>query len=118
MDVRKLNKKHLTMLASLFDELEVSARKIGGANTFDSGAILGSTLQKIDGAVAKIVGLSPRKIAKIRQTVNALVERRLKDSDARPEILVGEEKQRIKVPKKVRTMRTKDNDTQLDRWFS
>jgi hypothetical protein len=118
LDVRKLGKKNLKLLAALFDELDDVSRTTKGANIAGNIDILNPTFEKIDATIAKIIGLSPSKIKHVKDVVDMLVQRRLKGREARPEIVVGEEKQRIKIPRKSRPQKNDDPSAQLDRWIN
>ncbi|MEM2619627.1 MAG: N-6 DNA methylase, partial [Candidatus Hadarchaeales archaeon] len=77
LDVRKLNDKQLNSLAKLFDELELEARKIGGASTKEQIEQLKPKIYEIDRAIAKILDLKDEDVKKVEAQVDLMVERRV-----------------------------------------
>ena len=102
LDVRKLNEKDVDVLASLFDELEAEARRLGGADTAKNIEKLWDTvIDKIDVEITRILEL-PRELAKTAKIMaKAMMKRRLQRAEeAVPEAIKGEEEPRLKPPKK------------------
>ena len=117
----KLSKDEVDRLASLFDELEAEARKLGGADTRDDiDKLEEKVINKIDLEIARILGLPKNVAEKVRMLAKTMMERRLaRAEEARPEVIRGEEMPRIKVPKKAgRGSSKEDRLTQpLERWL-
>ncbi|MEM4439737.1 MAG: N-6 DNA methylase, partial [Pyrobaculum sp.] len=78
LDVRRLGEDDLRLLASLFDELEAEARRLGGADRRENVEKLWDTvIKKIDEEVARILGL-PSGVAEAARAISkALMTRRL-----------------------------------------
>ncbi|MEM1606217.1 MAG: hypothetical protein QXW41_08250, partial [Fervidicoccaceae archaeon] len=92
-DVRRLSENDLKLLASLFDDLEAEARKLGGADKRENIEKLWDTvIKRIDEEVARILGL-PREIADAAKALSkTMMERRLaRAEEAKPEAIKGEE---------------------------
>lgn len=117
----KLSKDEVDRLASLFDELEAEARKLGGADTRDNiDKLEEKVINKIDLEIARILGLPKNVAEKVRMLAKTMMERRLaRAEEARPEVIRGEEMPRIKVPRKAgRGSSKEDKLTQpLERWL-
>jgi hypothetical protein len=117
----KLSKDEVDRLASLFDELEAEARKLGGADTRNNlNKLEEKVINKIDLEIARILGFPKNVAEKVRLLAKTMMERRLaRAEEARPEAIMGEEMPRIKVPKKVSRGASKDDGlTQpLERWI-
>ncbi|MEM1903251.1 MAG: hypothetical protein QXW44_06180, partial [Pyrobaculum sp.] len=78
LDVRRLGEDDLRILASLFDELEAEARRLGGADRRENVEKLWDTvIKKIDEEVAKILGLPSGVAEAARATSKAMMTRRL-----------------------------------------
>ncbi|MEM1903159.1 MAG: N-6 DNA methylase [Pyrobaculum sp.] len=78
LDVRRLSEDDLRLLASLFDELEAEARRLGGADRRENVEKLWDTvIKKIDEEVARILGLPSGAAEAARATSKALMTRRL-----------------------------------------
>ncbi|MEM3449394.1 MAG: N-6 DNA methylase [Nitrososphaerota archaeon] len=110
LDVRRLDESDLKLLASLFDELEAEARRLGGADKRENVEKLWETIiKKIDEEVAEILGL-PRELAEAAKTLSKIMmERRLQRAEeARPGAIRGEEMIEIERPKK--TSRQKERE--------
>lgn len=119
IDFRKLRQKDLKSLASLFDELEFEARKIGGANTSGNVEKLGDTIiEKIDMEIT-ILKL-PKELAKSAKIMaKTMMKRRLQRAkEARPEAIKGEEEPRIRPPKKPEKPKEKEKSIPLDKFFN
>jgi hypothetical protein len=138
IDVRSLPQEDIRKLATLFDELEQHARRLGGADEAEN--VLGSDLvrrmlnqqpkaenpglfntaiRRIDEEVGKILGLS-ESVEPLRNTVLSLMERRLaRASEAKPESIKGKEEPKIKPPKKVKVEKRERNQSlPLERFFA
>jgi type I restriction-modification system DNA methylase subunit len=102
LDVRELDEKDVDILASLFDELEAEARKLGGADIAENVEKLWDTvIDKIDVEITRILKL-PKELAKTAKIMaKAMMKRRLQRAEeAKPEAVKGEEEPRIRPPKK------------------
>jgi len=116
LDVRKLDEKDINVLASLFDELEAEARRLGGADTAENIERLWDTvIEKIDVEVARILGL-PEDLARAAKIMaKTMMRRRLqRTKEAAPEAIKGEEEPRIRPPKKPEKAAERRLDAQLD----
>ncbi|MHA1722950.1 MAG: N-6 DNA methylase, partial [Candidatus Baldrarchaeia archaeon] len=101
LNVKKLDKKEVEQLASLFEKLEVKARKVGGADTKENLEMLQPIVNKIDTYIAKIMGLQEEFVKNLQAVIRILAERRIsRTMHARPEAIKGEEEPRLKPPKK------------------
>ncbi|MEM0093138.1 MAG: N-6 DNA methylase [Thermofilum sp.] len=95
LDIRKLSQRDLELLASLFDELEAEARRLGGADTRENVEKLWDTvIERIDAEVARILGL-PVEMARIaKMLAKTMMRRRLQRAEeARPGAIRGEEEE-------------------------
>ncbi|MEM4959318.1 MAG: N-6 DNA methylase [Nanopusillaceae archaeon] len=104
LDVRRLSQNDLKLLASLFDDLEAEARKLGGADKRENIEKLWNTvIKRIDEEVAKILGL-PREMADVAKALSKIMmERRLaRAREAKPEAIRGEETAGVELPRKTR----------------
>jgi len=119
LNVRKLKQNDLELLASLFDELEAEARKIGGADTSGNVEILWETIiEKIDIEITRILKL-PKELAKSAKIMaKTMMKRRVQRAEeATPEAIKGEEEPRIRMPKKPEKTPVKDTSIPLDRFI-
>jgi type I restriction-modification system DNA methylase subunit len=119
LDVRKLYEKDVDVLASLFDELEAEARKLGGADTAENIEKLWDTvIDKIDVEITRILNL-PKELAKTAKIMaKTMMKRRLQRAEeATPEAIKGEEEPRLKPPKKSEKISEEDKTIQLDRFM-
>ncbi|MEM1606366.1 MAG: N-6 DNA methylase [Fervidicoccaceae archaeon] len=102
LDVRRLSENDLKLLASLFDELEAEARRLGGADKRENIEKLWDTvIKRIDEEVARILGL-PREMADAAKALSkTMMERRLaRAEEAKPEVIKGEEASGVELPRK------------------
>jgi len=107
LDVRKLGENDLKLLASLFDELEAEARRLGGADKRENVEKLWDTIVKrIDEEVVRMLGL-PKEMAEAAKTLSkTMMERRLQRAEeARPGALKGEEKLGVELLRKTAKQR-------------
>jgi type I restriction-modification system DNA methylase subunit len=119
LNVMKLKKKDLELLASLFDELETQARKIGGANTYENiEKLWDTTIEKIDAEIVRILKL-PKELARSAKIMaKSMMKRRLQRTEkAAPEAIKGEEAPRIRPPEKVQKRVKEDTSIPLDKFF-
>lgn len=77
LDVRKLNNKQLGLLAKLFDELKIKARKIGGASRKEEIGKLKPKIYEIDRAVAAFLNIKDEDVKDVEDQVDLMVERRV-----------------------------------------
>ncbi|MEM4847365.1 MAG: N-6 DNA methylase [Thermosphaera sp.] len=107
LDVRRLSENDLKLLASLFDELEAEARKLGGADKRENIEKLWDTeIKKIDEEVARILGL-PREMTDAAIALSkTMMERRLaRAEEAKSEAIRGEETAGLELPRKTAKQR-------------
>ncbi|MEM1704129.1 MAG: N-6 DNA methylase, partial [Zestosphaera sp.] len=107
LDVRSLSEDDLKPLASLFDDLEAEARKLGGADKRENVEKLWDTvIKRIDEEVARILRL-PREMADAAKALSkTMMERRLaRAEEAKPEALEGEEAPGVKLHRKTAKQR-------------
>jgi type I restriction-modification system DNA methylase subunit len=119
LDVRKLDEKDVDVLASLFDELEAEARKLGGADTAENIENLWDTvIDKIDVEITRILKL-PKELAKTAKIMaKTMMKRRLQRAEeATPEAIKGEEEPRLKPPKKPEKPPAEEKSIPLDRFI-
>ncbi|MEM3596671.1 MAG: N-6 DNA methylase [Candidatus Bathyarchaeia archaeon] len=119
LDVKTLKQKDVELLASLFDELEAEARKLGGADTAENIEKLWDTvIEKIDMEITRILKL-PKELAKTAKIMaKTMMKRRLQRAEeATPEAIKGEEEPRLKPPKKPEVEKTKETTTSLDNFM-
>jgi len=93
LDVRRLSENDLKLLASLFDDLEAEARRLGGADKRENIEKLWDTvIKRIDEEIARILGL-PREMADAAKALSKIMmERRLaRAEEAKPEAIKGDE---------------------------
>ncbi|MEM1696783.1 MAG: N-6 DNA methylase [Desulfurococcaceae archaeon] len=107
LDVRKLGENDLKLLASLFDELEAEARKLGGADKRENIERLWDTvITNIDVQVARILGLPMEMADAAKALSKTMMERRLaRAEEAKPEAIRGEETTGIELPRKTAKQR-------------
>lgn len=119
LDVRKLSQKQIHDLAELFTRLENETRKIGGADTQEKLEKLQPIVEEIDASVAQILRLKKTLVESLRAVTQILAQRRIsRTRRARPEAIKGEEKPRIKPPKKKeRKLKRKEPSAPLTRWI-
>jgi predicted glycosyltransferase len=119
LDVRKLYEKDVDVLASLFDELEAEARKLGGADTAENiEKLWDAVIDKIDVEITRILKL-PKELAKTAKIMaKTMMKRRLQRAEeATPEAIKGEEEPRLKPPKRSEKISEEDKTVQLDRFM-
>ncbi|MEM4431106.1 MAG: N-6 DNA methylase, partial [Thermofilaceae archaeon] len=107
LDVRRLDESNLKLLASLFDELEAEARRLGGADKRENIEKLWDTvIKRIDEEIARILGL-PREMADAAKALSkTMMERRLaRAEEAKPEAIKGEETPGVELPRKTAKQR-------------
>ena len=104
IDPRKLAKRAVEELASLFDRLEREARRLGGADRRENIMELWDTvIAEIDAKVAEVLGLPPDLAVRARELAKAMMERRLaRAREARPRAIKGEEELRLMRPRRGR----------------
>ncbi|MEM0473042.1 MAG: hypothetical protein QXX84_09115, partial [Sulfolobales archaeon] len=102
LDVRKLGENDLKLLASLFDELEAEARKLGGADKRENIERLWDTvITNIDVQVARILGLPMEMADAAKALSKTMMERRLRRAEeAKPGAIRGEEAIGVERPRK------------------
>lgn len=118
IDLAKLKHEELERLASLFDELEAEARKLGGADTYGNVKKLWDTIvEKIDIEITKILKL-PKNLARTAKIMaKTMMERRLQRmEEATPEAIKGEETPKIRPPQKPE--KPKEKTTPLDNFLN
>ncbi|MEM3387406.1 MAG: N-6 DNA methylase [Nitrososphaerales archaeon] len=118
INVKTLSQKDIDLLASLFDELEAEARRLGGADTAENIEKLWDTvIEKIDVEITRILKL-PKELAKTAKIMaNAMMKRRLQRAEeATPEAIKGEEEPRLKPPKKLEKETAKETTLPLDKF--
>jgi len=118
LDVDYCDEQNLKVLASLFDELEAEARKLGGAHTMENTEKLWDTvIEKIDMEITRILKL-PKELAKTAKTLaKTMMKRRLQRAqEATPQAIKGEEEPRLKPPKKPE--KPKEKITPLDNFLN
>lgn len=119
INIKTLKKNDVKTLATLFDELESEARKIGGAAKRENiEKLWGNIIEKIDREVSRILNL-PKALAKGAQVMSkSMMERRLsRTQKARPGAIKGDEEPRIRPPKKPERPPMKDTSVPLDRFL-
>jgi type I restriction-modification system DNA methylase subunit len=119
LNVRKLKQKDLELLASLFDELEAEARKIGGADTSGNVETLWETIiEKIDIEITRILKLPKELVKSAKIMAKTMMKRRVQRAEeATPEAIKGEEEPRMRLPKKPEKTPVKDTSVPLDRFI-
>ncbi|MEM4656444.1 MAG: N-6 DNA methylase [Acidilobaceae archaeon] len=102
IDVRRLSEDDLKLLASLFDDLEAEARKLGGADKRENIERLWDTvITNIDVQVARILGLPMEMADAAKALSKTMMERRLRRAEeARSEAIRGEEAVGVERPRK------------------
>lgn len=116
-DVRKLSTEDVEKLANLFDQLESSARRLDSAGARESAESLTSAYTELDEAVADILGVGKKMVAKVGTAVKLLMDRRLsKKEEPRPEAISGEQASGIRPPKKIGRGEETELSTPLDKW--
>ena len=120
LDVRFLNQKDVESLAFLFDELELEARRLGGADTRENSEKLWDTIiPKIDEEICRILGLPKSLAVQAKQIAKQMMYRRLsRAEEAKPETIRGEEEPKIKPqPKTKPTKKPKPETKSLEEYF-
>ncbi|MEM2169907.1 MAG: N-6 DNA methylase [Candidatus Bathyarchaeia archaeon] len=120
LDIKTLKQKDVELLASLFDELEAEARKLGGADTAENIEKLWDTvIEKIDMEIMRILKL-PKELAKTAKIMaKTMMKRRLQRAEeAAPEAIKGEEEPRLKPPKKLEKEPVKEPTVPLDKFMT
>ncbi|MEM4961966.1 MAG: hypothetical protein QXV15_04630, partial [Acidilobaceae archaeon] len=102
IDVRRLSEDDLKLLASLFDDLEAEARKLGGADKRENIERLWDTvITNIDVQVARILGLPMEMADAAKALSKTMMERRLaRAEEAKPGAIRGEEAIGVERPRK------------------
>ena len=127
LDVKKLDKKNIEELASLFDKLEEKARELGNAkdveNVFGSelareltgrnikeekDGLFNTVIREIDFKIAEILNIPQNIVDVVRNLVLQLIMRWLSRVEAKPEALKGS-KEFIVKPKKKRSRKKSSN---------
>lgn len=115
-DVTAMKDATIAKLASHFDELDRASRLMGRADRYEDIEQLMPIFNKIDAEIVKAFKISSETAQGIIKVFNFLMERRIsRAGKAKPETIVGEEVQRIHVPKDAKTL--DDNDGHLDDWL-
>jgi type I restriction-modification system DNA methylase subunit len=120
IDATRLPHRMIEQLSGLFNELETESRKFGGADTEEKLEKLGPFFLRIDQSLAKLFGFDAKLIEETKSISDLLKERRIaRAEEAKPEAIRGEEKPRIRPPKRtVRQISKEDRLTQpLERWL-
>lgn len=122
LDFNRLSNEDVKLLASLFDELEAAARKLGGADTVENIERLWDTvIEKIDTEVARILGLPVEMARTAKLIAKAMMRRRLQRAEeAEPEALRGDEKPVIRRPRAIVQRGAEEGNPQmsLDAFFN
>lgn len=119
INIKSLRREKTKALATLFDELENEARKLGDASKHENiEKLWEGIIEKINLEVSRILHL-PKSLARgAKVMARSMMERRLsRTQEARPEIIKGEEAPRIRRPKKPERPLTKDPSVPLDRFI-
>ncbi|MEM0233285.1 MAG: hypothetical protein QXL22_04615, partial [Candidatus Nezhaarchaeales archaeon] len=124
LDVKKLDKNTISKLASLFDRLEVEARKSGGADIKENSAkLFDNIIREIDYAIAEILNVSELVAEGLRMMIRILMERRLaRAGEARRDAIRGREEREIleiPMPKKrrIKQKAEKEKTTSLNNYL-
>jgi hypothetical protein len=134
LDVKKLDKKEIEILASLFDKLEEKARELGNAkdveNVFGSelakeltgreikeekDGLFNTVIKEIDFRIAEILNIPQNVVDVVRNLVLQLIMRRLSRVEAKPEALKGSEEFIVK-PKKKGKKKSSNPSLTLDKF--
>jgi hypothetical protein len=92
LDVRRLPDDQVKALAKRFDELEAEARKIGGASEREQIEKLKPKIYGIDVEAGRILGMPEDVMRRIQESVETLIERRIRGAEEpTPEKVKGEE---------------------------
>jgi len=118
LDVKKLDKRELERLTSLFERLEAEARMLGRADTRENLEKLQPIVDEIDASVVEVLRLEKDLVEYLRSLVRTLTERRIsRIMEAKPEAIKGEEEPRIRPPEKARRTKKEDTSIPLDRFI-
>ena len=118
LNIKRLKKKQLNELSSLFDKLAEESRKVGGADSIEHLEKLQSVFKELDFAISEFLGLRKDLIERIQKVVKILSERRIsRTKRARPETVKGEEEPKIRPPKKRKRQRKEELHKPLTRWM-
>ena len=118
LNIRKLNDKQLFELSYLFDKLEETTRKIGGADSINQIEKIQYIINEIDITISKLLMLKKDIVERIQKAVKIMLERRIsRTKRARPESVKGEEEPRIKPPKKRKTKKPEEVHRPLTSWM-
>ncbi|MEM4466319.1 MAG: N-6 DNA methylase [Nitrososphaerota archaeon] len=124
LDVKKLDENTISKLASLFDRLEVEARKSGGADIKENSAkLFDNIIREIDYAIAEILNVSELVAEGLRMMIRILMERRLaRAGEARRDAIRGREEREIleiPMPKKrrIKQKAEKEKTTSLNNYL-
>ena len=118
LDCEKISDEQSKLLSELLDKLESEARLIDEAETQEGLAKLQPIVDKIDLAIAEILGLRGTLMERIVEIVKFFSERRVARTEkASPEPVKGEEEPRITPPKKMKQQKKAMVDKQITRWI-
>ncbi|MEM2656734.1 MAG: hypothetical protein QXH98_05440, partial [Candidatus Korarchaeota archaeon] len=120
LDVKTLKHKDLELLASLFDELEAEARRLGGADTAENIEKLWDTvIEKIDMEITRILKL-PKELAKTAKIMaKTMMKRRLQRAEeAAPKATKSKEKPHLNPSKALRKGSAKGRIVSLDEFMT
>jgi len=118
INIKRLKKRQLKRLASLFDKLEEETRRIEGADSIDHLEKLQSIFDEIDIAISEFLGIKKELVKRIQNVVKILSERRIsRTHKARPGTVKGEEEPKIRPPKKRGRRRKEEFHRPLTRWM-
>jgi len=119
LNVNTLEKGQLKKLSELFKELELEARKTKGVDTQENLEYVQKIIDKIDGSIARVLGLEEKFVEHLRIIVKIMAERRIaRTLEAKPEAVKGEEEPRIRPPKKLEKEPSKEPTIPLDKFLT
>jgi type I restriction-modification system DNA methylase subunit len=115
-DITSVSDATVDRLASYFDELDKMSRSLRRADRYEDIEHLMPIFNKLDNEITKAFKIPSEVVQDVVKVYNYLMERRIsRAGKAKPETIVGEEVQRIRVPKRVKA--SNDNDGRLDDWL-
>jgi len=119
LNIKKLKQNDLKLFSSLFDELEVETRKIGGADKLENSEKLWDTIiEKIDMEIARVLKLRKGLAKSAKIMAKSMMKRRLqRTKEATPQAIKGKEAPKIRRPKKSERQYVKDPSIPLDRFI-
>jgi len=118
LNIKRLKKKQLNELSSLFDKLAEESREVGGADSIGHLEELQPIFEELDFVISDILGLRKDLTERIQKIVKILSERRISRTErARPETVKGEEEPKIRPPKKRKRQRKEEPHRPLTRWM-